>query len=117
MAKGGEIFLLDMGEPVKIYDLAVKMIELNGLIPDKDIAINIVGLRPGEKLYEELLIDGENSYPSEHPKIFYGKEPMINWEELKPYLENLLHECQEKNVQTLYKILRILVPEYKPNNL
>lgn len=116
MAKGGEIFLLDMGEPVKIYDLAVKMIELSGLIPDKDIPINIVGLRPGEKLYEELLIDEENSYPSEHPKIFYGKEPMINWEELQPNLENLLNQCQEKNSSAVVEILKFLVPEYKPNN-
>lgn len=115
MAKGGEIFLLDMGEPVKIYDLAMKMIELNGLIPDKDIPINIVGLRPGEKLYEELLIDEKNSYPSEHPKIFYGKEPMIKWEELKPYLEKLLHQCQEKNSSIVLDTLKFLVPEYKPN--
>lgn len=114
MAKGGEIFLLDMGEPVKIYDLAVKMIELNGLIPDKDIPINIVGLRPGEKLYEELLIDQENSYPSEHPKIFYGKEPMMNWEELKPYLEKLLHQCQGNNSYMILNTLKFLVPEYKP---
>lgn len=115
MAKGGEIFLLDMGEPVKIYDLAVKMIELSGLIPDRDIPINIVGLRPGEKLYEELLIDTKNSYPSEHPKIFYGKEPMIHWQELHPHLENLLHQCQEQNSSAVLEILKFLVPEYKPN--
>ncbi|MGI0479831.1 polysaccharide biosynthesis protein [Geminocystis sp. CENA526] len=117
MARRGEIFLLDMGKPVKIYDLAVKMIELNGLIPHKDIPINIVGLRPGEKLYEELLIDEENSRPSQHPQIFFGNEPMIAWEELKPHLENLLCQCLEKNSEAVLDKLKFLVPEYQPQSL
>ncbi|WP_231937623.1 nucleoside-diphosphate sugar epimerase/dehydratase [Geminocystis sp. NIES-3709] len=112
MAKGGEIFLLDMGNPVRIYDLAVKMIELNGLIPEKDIPINIVGLRPGEKLYEELLIDKNNSNNTQHPQIFYGNEPMLSWEMLETNLENLLYEAKEKNSEEVVKLLKILVPEF-----
>lgn len=113
MAKGGEIFLLDMGKPVRIYDLAVKMIQLSGMIPEKDIEINIIGLRPGEKLYEELLIDTNNSNITQHPQIFSGNEPMIPWETLQPDLENLLSQAKKKNSEELLKQLNILVPEYK----
>ncbi|WP_308253999.1 nucleoside-diphosphate sugar epimerase/dehydratase [Geminocystis sp. GBBB08] len=112
MAKGGEIFLLDMGNPVRIYDLAVKMIELSGMIPEKDIKIDIIGLRPGEKLYEELLIDTNNSSPSQHPQIFSGNEPIINWETLQPNLDNLLSYAKERNSEEVLKQLKILVPEF-----
>jgi FlaA1/EpsC-like NDP-sugar epimerase len=115
MAKGGEIFLLDMGEPVRIYDLAVRMIELNGLRPEKDIPIHITGLRPGEKLYEELLIDKNNSHQTQHPQIFYGNEPMMEMKELESYLEKLLSECKQKNTQAVKTTLKFLVPEYRPN--
>lgn len=113
MAKGGEIFLLDMGKPVRIYDLAVKMIQLSGMIPEKDIEINIIGLRPGEKLYEELLIDIDNSNTTQHPQIFSGNEPMLPWDTLQPDLENLLYQAKNKNPEELIKQLNILVPEYK----
>lgn len=114
MAKGGEIYLLDMGKPVKIYDLAVKMIELSGMIPEKDIPIHIVGLRPGEKLYEELLIEPNKSLPTQHPQIFAGNEPMIEWQKLQTYLNELITQTQAKNIKEVMKILKILVPEYKP---
>jgi FlaA1/EpsC-like NDP-sugar epimerase len=70
MGKGGEILVFDMGEPVKIYDLAVNLIKLSGLTVDKDIKIIVTGLRPGEKLYEELLADGETTRPTHHQQIF-----------------------------------------------
>ena len=112
MAKGGEIFLLDMGNPVLIYDLAVKMIELSGMEAGKDIKIDIIGLRPGEKLYEELLIDKNNSNPSQHPQIFSGNEPMLEWEILQPNLESLLDLAKEGNSEEVLKQLKILVPEF-----
>lgn len=114
MAKGGEIYLLDMGQPVKIYDLAVRMIELSGMIPEKDIPIKIVGLRAGEKLYEELLIDTNKSSPTQHPQIFYGNEPMIPWPDLQSYLDQLITQVQAKNTQDAIAIVKTLVPEYKP---
>ncbi len=114
MAKGGEIYLLDMGKPVKIYDLAVKMIELSGMIPEKDIPIHIIGLRPGEKLYEELLIDTNQSQPTQHPQIFSGNEPMMDWEILKPYLDRLIILAQEGNSKQVVSLVKTLVPEYQP---
>ena len=77
-AKGGEIFILDMGEPVKILDLAKKMIRLSGHVPDKDIQIQFTGLRPGEKLYEELLIDEENLIDTENKRIFVARMGAID---------------------------------------
>ena len=82
-AKGGEIFVLDMGEPVKIYDLAVSLIKLTGLEPEIDIPIKITGLRPGEKLYEELLMSEEGLTNTEHNKIFIGKPSNITNEEVE----------------------------------
>lgn len=81
-AKGGEIFVLDMGEPVKIYDLAVSLIKLSGLEPNVDIPIEITGLRPGEKLYEELLMSEEGLQTTAHNKIFIGKPSDITYEQM-----------------------------------
>ena len=81
-AKGGEIFVLDMGEPVKIYDLAVSLIKLSGLEPNVDIEIKITGLRPGEKLYEELLMSEEGLTKTSHDKIFIGQPSSITYEQL-----------------------------------
>ncbi|WNZ44854.1 nucleoside-diphosphate sugar epimerase/dehydratase [Leptolyngbya boryana CZ1] len=115
MAQGGEVFLLDMGEPVRIYDLAVQMIELSGLVPGADIDIEITGLRPGEKLYEELLISG-NSMATSHPKIFAAREAMIPWEQLEPLLDQLFLAAYQKNATKLRSLLKTLVPEYQPSS-
>ncbi|WP_246605351.1 polysaccharide biosynthesis protein [Sphaerospermopsis torques-reginae] len=112
LGKGGEVFLLDMGEPVKIYDLAVQMVELSGLVLGKDIVIKITGLRPGEKLYEELLIEEENVKKTIHPKIYSAQEAMIPWTKLEPYLYQLFLAAQEEDKDTLLSLLKVMVPEY-----
>ncbi len=116
MAKGGEVFLLEMGEPVRIYDLAEKMIRLSGLIPGQDIDIEITGLRPGEKLYEELLIEGKNVKPTKHQKIYSAREHFWKWEILQPELEILLENARTNNLEALLVQLCRIVPEYQPKN-
>ncbi|MCA2692039.1 MULTISPECIES: nucleoside-diphosphate sugar epimerase/dehydratase [unclassified Microcystis] len=113
MARGGEVFLLDMGEPVRIYDLALQMIRLSGLELGQDIDIEITGLRPGEKLYEELLIDTDKARPTAHPKIFCANEHFLAWDKLRIKLEQLLHYIQLNDRQGLVKSLQDLVPEYR----
>ncbi len=114
MARGGEVFLLDMGEPVRIYDLALQMIRLSGLELGQDIDIEITGLRPGEKLYEELLIDTDKARPTAHPKIFCANEHFLAWDKLRIKLEQLLNYIQVNDRQGLVKSLQDLVPEYQP---
>lgn len=116
MAKVSEVFLLDMGEPVKIYDLAVQMIRLSGLIPDEDIQIQITGLRPGEKLYEELLIAGENVKSTHHPKILCSEEYYLPWAELEPRVHQLIDLARSGHVGAVKGLIRLLVPEYKPQS-
>lgn len=116
MAKGGEVFLLEMGEPVRIYDLAEKMIRLSGLKLGHDIDIEITGLRPGEKLYEELLIEGKNVRPTEHPKIFCAREHFWEWEILESELDILLENARTNNIEELLIELCRIVPEYQPKN-
>jgi FlaA1/EpsC-like NDP-sugar epimerase len=119
MATGGEVFVLEMGTPVKIDDLARTMIRLSGrevrdeAHPDGDIAIEYVGLRRGEKLYEELLI-GENTTGTSHPRIFKNNEPIVAFEELAAVLERLedaIHRLDEAEMQEL---LRTTVEGYVP---
>ena len=117
MAQGGEVFLLDMGEPVKIYDLATQMIRLSGLVPEEDIAIDITGLRPGEKLYEELLISGDNIEQTRHEQIFCSREYFLPWEELLPQLEQLFACAANNDILTLKPLLKKLVPEYAPEQV
>ena len=112
MGKGGEIFVLDMGEPVKIVDLARQMIRLAGREPEVDIAIEYIGLRPGEKLYEELFHGAENLIGTSHPKILLAEARKTEWTELREELAELLGACQERDVDTLKARLRTLVPEY-----
>jgi FlaA1/EpsC-like NDP-sugar epimerase len=112
LAKGGEVFLLDMGEPVKIYDLATQMIRLSGLVPEEDIAIEITGLRPGEKLYEELLISGDNIRQTRHEQIFCSQEYFFPWEELLPQIELLFARAANNDILALKQLLKKLVPEY-----
>ncbi|WP_260483865.1 polysaccharide biosynthesis protein [Sphingomicrobium flavum] len=120
MAEGGEIFLLDMGDPVKISDLARAMIELSGLEvrdadnPNGDIEITEVGLRPGEKLFEELLI-GDNPLPTSHPRIVKGHEDQMGWDELAAALSALADEIAADDDDSVRARLRVLVAEYRPN--
>ena len=111
-ANGGEIFVLDMGEPVKIYDLAKKMILLSGFKPDVDIKIEFIGLRPGEKLFEELLMNEEGLKETVHSKIFVGKPIDISYEMLNEKLE-LLKKALEKDNDSIKKIVSEVVPTYK----
>ncbi len=111
MGKGGEIFVFDMGEPVKIYDLAKKMISLSGLIPEKDIKIETIGLRPGEKLYEELLSQLEELQPTHNDKILIGKIKKCDLQiinEITDMLVNLEDMSREELVEQMMQI----VPEY-----
>jgi FlaA1/EpsC-like NDP-sugar epimerase len=119
MAEGGEVFVLEMGTPVKIDDLARTMIRLSGLEvrdekhPDGDIAIEYVGLRPGEKLYEELLI-GENTTGTSHPRIFKNSEPIVPYEELAAVLERLEDAIQRLDEAEMQELLRATVEGYVP---
>jgi FlaA1/EpsC-like NDP-sugar epimerase len=118
MARGGELFLLDMGEPVRIADLARQMIELSGLRvrdqenPNGDIAIAFTGLRPGEKLYEELLISARDE-PTEHPLIRRAREPGRHQTDLLPLIEGLEDALQRWDEAATMDLLRHLVPEYR----
>ena len=113
-AKGGEIFVLDMGEPVKIYDLAISLIKLTGLEPNVDIPIKITGLRPGEKLYEELLMSEEGLEKTEHNKIFVGQPSEITNEELEGKLLKLQELIENENVsiQRIKTTMKQVVPTY-----
>lgn len=121
MAKGGDVFVLDMGQPVKIMDLARRMIELSGLAvkddqnPDGDIEIEITGLRPGEKLYEELLI-GDNAKPTAHPRIMKAHEEFLSWEELEPKLNALEMALNINDVGVIRRMMERFVVGYMPSN-
>ena len=121
MGTGGDVFVLDMGEPVRIFDLARKMIELSGLSlrdeskPDGDIDIAITGLRPGEKLFEELLI-GDNPLPTKHQRIMKAQEEFLGLEVLMEYLDQLKTTIDQNNVSELKRIIKKLVPGYEPQS-
>lgn len=114
IGRGGEIFLLDMGEPVKIVDLAEQLIRLSGFVPYEDIDIEYTGLRPGEKLYEELLIDGEGVRPTIHDKIKVLTSAQANLREISAELELLFASARSSDVVKVMEQLRSLVPEYMP---
>jgi FlaA1/EpsC-like NDP-sugar epimerase len=122
LAEGGEVFLLDMGEPVRILDLATQMVRLSGLSlrdaahPDGDIEIVCTGLRPGEKLYEELLIDAD-AQPTRHPLIYRANEPALNPELLWPALERLEQAIAEQDWPAACHTLALLVPEWQSGEL
>ncbi|MFB9057620.1 polysaccharide biosynthesis protein [Mariniflexile ostreae] len=115
MGKGGEIFIFDMGESVKIYDLAVNMIKLSGLRFPEDIDIHITGLRPGEKLYEELLANGENTLSTYNKKILISKTRALDYEQVKSEIEALCITNRFQNNNIVMK-MKSLIPEYKSNN-
>ncbi len=116
MGKGGEIYVFDMGESVKIYDVAIKMIQLSGLNFPEDIDIKISGLRPGEKLYEELLANDENTISTYHDKIMIAKVPQIDTELVKGKIEQICITNREANNYKVVSLLKDLVPEYVSNN-
>jgi FlaA1/EpsC-like NDP-sugar epimerase len=115
LGKGGDIFILDMGEPVKIFDMARQMIELSGLKPDVDIKIEVTGLRPGEKLFEELRHTDESHEITEHPRIFKLRNGNGNGVfDIDVRLEELRLAAAAGNPQSIKEAMRILVPEYVP---
>jgi FlaA1/EpsC-like NDP-sugar epimerase len=115
MGKGGEIFVLDMGQPVKIVDLARDLIRLSGLVPDEDIDITFSGIRPGEKLFEELSSVAENASKTRHPKIFVGTFKPYAWERIAAGLTKL-HEHTGSNGDDIRNAFRELVPEFTPDH-
>ena len=119
MGTGGDVFVLDMGKPVKIKELAEKMIRLSGLEvkdeshPEGNIEIKYTGLRPGEKLYEELLI-GDNVSSTDNPLIMRAQEDMLDWNELNPILDDMREAIDDCDQEKLRALLIQLVPEFKP---
>ena len=111
-ANGGEIFVLDMGEQVRIYDLAVNLIKMSGLEPDKDIEIKVTGLRPGEKLYEERLMAEEGLEKTANDRISIGKPIEMDDELLFATLEKLYNEAYAESEQ-MKDLVKELVPTYK----
>jgi len=118
MAQGGDVFVLDMGEPVKILDLARSMVQLSGLSvrddanPTGDIEIQITGLRPGEKLYEELLI-GDNPETTAHPRIMKAREPSVPWSQLSQDLQTLQTAARHNDTDAIKAFLRQYVQGYQ----
>lgn len=116
MGRGGEIYIFDMGKPVKIIDLARKMIKLAGYVPDKEILIKIVGLRPGEKLYEELLNDAAKTLPTHHKKIMIAEEIFDNYEFVSEAVQELITSGDGIPRQEVVRQMKKIVPEFKSLN-
>jgi FlaA1/EpsC-like NDP-sugar epimerase len=116
MGTGGEIFIFDMGEPVKITDLALKMIKLAGLQPDRDIKIVFTGLRPGEKLYEELLNDGENTMPTYHEKIKISQVIEYSYAQVHNDINELLALNKQNDILGVVNKMKEIVPEFISKN-
>ena len=114
MGKGGEIFVFDMGDPVKIADLAKNMIMLSGLVPEKDIKIVYTGLRPGEKLFEELLTDKETTIPTHHPKIKKANVETDNYKSNLIKIDHLVENLYKQARKDIIELIKDLVPEYNP---
>lgn len=115
MGNGGEIFIFDMGESVKIYDLAVKMVKLSGLTLGKDITIEFSGLRQGEKLYEELLANQENTKQTDHEKIMIADVRRYSYDEVNQMINQLI-QLKDTDPFTIVKEMKVIVPEYKSQN-
>jgi FlaA1/EpsC-like NDP-sugar epimerase len=116
MGKGGEIFVFNMGNSIRILDLAKKMIKLSGLKEGRDIKIEFTGLRPGEKLYEELLANTENTLPTHHKQILIGKVREYEYEDVKHFIEELIRSFDTQNNELIVQKMKQLVPEFKSNN-
>ncbi len=116
MGKGGEIFIFDMGESVKIVDLAKKMIQLSGLKPEQDIQITYTGLRPGEKLFEELLNNEENTIATYHSQIMIAKVKSYDFNEVVPVVNNIIHLFRKQDNLNIVSKLKQFIPEYVSHN-
>ncbi len=117
MGEGGEVFVFDMGKSVKIVDLAKKMIQLSGFVPDKDIKIEFTGLRPGEKLYEELLTKNENTIPTYHEKILIAKTRVYDFNEIQAQISQLIQLAESHaGFEIIVQEMKILVPEFISKN-
>jgi FlaA1/EpsC-like NDP-sugar epimerase len=116
MGQGGEIYVFDMGKPVKILDLAERMIKLSGYTPGIDIKIDFIGLRPGEKLYEELLTDNSTTIPTHHEKIMISRDPLMEFEEIEVLCKQIMLSAVKKDSLQVVKILKVIVPEFISNN-
>ncbi|MFC4164318.1 polysaccharide biosynthesis protein [Epilithonimonas zeae] len=116
MGAGGEIYVFDMGDPVKILELAKRMIKLSGFEPDIDIKIIYTGLRPGEKLYEELLSDNARTLPTSHDKIMISKDPSMQFAEIDQLTDLVIEFSKKEEKQEIVRILKSIVKEFKSNN-
>jgi len=116
LGKGGEIFIFDMGESVKIVDLAKKMIKLSGLKLGKDIQLKFTGLRPGEKLYEELLADKENTVPTVHEKIMIAETRKYNVEDIMPEIDEMVKVLKYHNNFEIVGMMKSILPEFMSKN-
>jgi FlaA1/EpsC-like NDP-sugar epimerase len=116
LGNGGEIFVFDMGQPVKISDLAKNMIRLAGYVPGKDIEIVYTGLRPGEKLYEELLNQKELTIPTTNEKIMVAKVREYDFDKVSMSIEQLILSAQEGKIFPTVQLMKDIVPEYKSKN-
>jgi FlaA1/EpsC-like NDP-sugar epimerase len=115
MGKGGEVFIFDMGKSVKVVDLAKKMILLAGYEPNKDIDIVFTGLREGEKLFEELLADKENTLPTHHKKIMIAKVGEQDYSKINSYINLLSDLMYDPNELKMVTLMKEIVPEFKSN--
>jgi FlaA1/EpsC-like NDP-sugar epimerase len=115
MGSGSEIFVLDMGEPIKIVDLAVNMIRLAGLVPHRDIQIQFTGLRPGEKLFEEINCADERMLPTYHDKIKLFQQMRPEWTAMAVWIERVRRLLDQRLESAVIEQLRELVPEYRPS--
>ncbi|KUJ50589.1 polysaccharide biosynthesis protein [Chryseobacterium sp. JAH] len=116
MGGGGEIYVFDMGDPVKILDLAKRMIKLSGFTPDLDIKIKFIGLRPGEKLYEELLSNDAKTVPTHHEKIMISKDPTVIFEEIEELFAQIIKSAVKRDKVEVVTLLKKIVPEFISNN-
>ena len=116
IGNGGEIYVFDMGKSIKIIDLAKKMIQLTGLQLNKDIEIKITGLRPGEKMYEELLSNEENTVPTHHPKILIGKVKPLKFDPTHQLVIELINLIENQKNEEIVKQMKLIVPEFVSNN-
>ncbi|MBN2349900.1 MAG: polysaccharide biosynthesis protein [Bacteroidales bacterium] len=116
LGKGGEIFLFDMGKAIKILDLAKNMIRLSGKLIEKDIKIKFTGLRPGEKLYEELLLASENNKPTHHPKIMVAEVCKYHFDDIRNRLDSFSEPLKNHNLLSIVRLMKDMVPTYKSKN-